>query len=69
MNNIITKLQELEWTKKKLKWILYAFYKFLEITILLKWILYEIKMNSLISLVSGLDAKYWKGQGLLRIIF
>jgi hypothetical protein len=23
MNNIITKLQELEWAKKELKWILY----------------------------------------------
>jgi hypothetical protein len=31
MNNIITKLQELELAKKKLKWILYKFYKFLEL--------------------------------------
>jgi hypothetical protein len=29
MNNIITKLQKLEWAKNKLKWILYEFYKFL----------------------------------------
>jgi hypothetical protein len=66
MNNIITKLQELEWTKKKLKWILYAFYKFLELFLYYKSISI---INSLISLVSGLDAKYWKGQGLLRLIF
>jgi hypothetical protein len=66
MNNIITKLQELEWTKKKLKWILYAFYKFLELFLYHKSISI---INSLISLVSGLDAKYWKGQGLLRLIF
>jgi hypothetical protein len=29
MNNIITKLQKLEWAKKELKWILYEFYNFL----------------------------------------
>jgi hypothetical protein len=27
MNNIITKLQELEWAKKELKWILYELNK------------------------------------------
>jgi hypothetical protein len=31
MNNIITKLPELEWAKKELEWILYEFYKFLEL--------------------------------------
>jgi hypothetical protein len=28
INNIITKLQELEWAKKELKWILYELNKF-----------------------------------------
>jgi hypothetical protein len=31
MNNIITKLQELVWVKKKLKWISYELNKFLDL--------------------------------------